>query len=73
LEYQDKALRNLTSKRIQCDEIWSFVGAKEQHASSEKKAQGWGDIWTCVAIDPETKLVPSFMVGSRGAYAAWLI
>jgi IS1 family transposase len=72
LEYQDKTLRNLTSKRIQCDEIWSFVGAKEKNASAEKKAEGWGDIWTWVAIDPETKLVPSFMVGSRGAETAKL-
>jgi IS1 family transposase len=72
LGYQDKALRNLTSKLIQCDEIWSFVGAKEKNASPEKKAEGWGDIWTWVAIDPETKLVPSFMVGSRGAETAKL-
>jgi IS1 family transposase len=70
LEYQDQALRNLPCKRIQCDEIWSFVGAKEKNASDERKAQGWGDIWTWVAIDPETKLVPSFMVGTRGAETA---
>lgn len=70
LEYQDKALRNLPCKRIQCDEIWSFVGAKEKNASDEKKAQGWGDVWTWVAIDPETKLVPSFMIGNRDAQTA---
>lgn len=71
LEYQDKAIRNLTSKRIQCDEIWSFVGAKEKNTSPEKKtAEGWGDVWTWVAIDADTKLVPSFMVGSRGAETA---
>jgi IS1 family transposase len=70
LEYQDKALRNLTCKRIQCDEIWSFVGAKEKNASEEKKSEGWGDVWTWVAIDPDTKLVPSFMVGGRGAHVA---
>lgn len=70
LDYQDKALHNLSSKRIQCDEIWSFVGAKEKNASEEKKAEGWGDIWTWVAIDPDTKLVPSFMVGGRGAKTA---
>jgi IS1 family transposase len=68
--FQDKALRNLPCKRIQCDEIWSFVGAKEINASPEKKEEGWGDIWTWVAIDAETKLVPSFMVGSRGAQTA---
>jgi IS1 family transposase len=71
MEYQDKALRNLRCKRIQCDEIWSFVGAKEKNTSPEKKAtEGWGDVWTWVAIDADTKLVPSFMVGSRGAETA---
>lgn len=70
LEYQDKALRNLPCKRIQCDEIWSFVGAKEKNTSAEKKEHGWGDVWTWVAIAPETKLVPSFMVGDRGARTA---
>lgn len=70
IEYQYKALRNLTSKRIQCDEIWSFVGAKEKNVSMEKKSEGWGDVWTWVAIDADTKLVPSFMVGSRGAATA---
>src|ERR1700683_3884557 len=70
LEYQDKALRKLPCKLIQCDEIWSFVGAKEKNATLEKKAEGWGDVWTWVAIDPQTKLVPSFMVGSRGARTA---
>jgi IS1 family transposase len=69
-EFQDKMFRNLSCKQIQCDEIWSFVGAKERNASPEKKEGGWGDIWTWVAIDPQTKLVPSFMVGSRGAQTA---
>jgi IS1 family transposase len=66
MEYQDKALRNLPCKRIQCDEIWSFVGAKEKNATAEQKGEGWGDVWTWVAIDADTKLVPSFMVGGRG-------
>jgi IS1 family transposase len=70
LEYQDNAFRNLNCKRIQCDEIWSFVGAKEKNTSAEKKEHGWGDVWTWVAIDADTKLVPSFMVGSRGARTA---
>ena len=71
MEYQDKALRNLPCKRIQCDEIWSFVGAKEKNTTPDKKvAEGWGDVWTWVAIDADTKLVPSFMVGSRGAETA---
>src|SRR5215207_2874329 len=56
--YQDQAFRTLTCKKIQCDEIWSFVGAKEKNTSREKKAEGWGDVWTWVAIDAQTKLVP---------------
>ena len=57
-EYQDKAFRNLKSKRIQCDEIWSFVYAKEKNCPAEHKAKGAGDVWTWVALDPDTKLVP---------------
>jgi IS1 family transposase len=65
-DYQDRALRNLKCKRIQCDEIWSFCYAKEKNVPTEKKGQfGYGDIWTWVAIDADTKLVPSFMVGNR--------
>ena len=69
-EYQDKTLVNLPCKRIQLDEIWSFVGAKEKNASPEKKKQGWGDVWTWVALDADTKLVPAWYVGSRDALAA---
>lgn len=71
LDYQDRVFRNLPCKRIQCDEIWSFCYAKERNVPSDKKGQfGYGDVWTWVAIDPETKLVPSFMVGSRSALTA---
>jgi len=71
MEYQDKALRNLTCKRIQCDEIWTFCYAKEKNVPEDKKGQfGYGDIWTWVAIDADTKLVPSFMVGMRGSQTA---
>lgn len=69
-KYQNEHLRNLRCKQIQCDEIWSFVGAKEKNAAIEKKEQGGGDVWTWVALDPETKLVPSFMVGDRGTRTA---
>lgn len=65
-DYQDGALRNLKCKRIQCDEIWSFCYAKEKNLPADKKGKfGFGDIWTWVAIDADTKLVPSFMVGNR--------
>jgi len=67
LAYQDKALRNLSCKRIQVDEIWSFVGAKEKNASEEQKAKGNGDIWTWTAIDADTKLAVSWLVGGRSA------
>jgi IS1 family transposase len=70
-EYQDKAFRNLTCKRIQCDEIWSFVGCKEKNVPADKRKQGRGDVWTWTAIDAETKLVPAWYVGNRDAGAAY--
>jgi IS1 family transposase len=71
LDYQDKGFRNLKCRRIQCDEIWSFCYAKEKNVLLAKRGQfGYGDIWTWVAIDAETKLVPSFMVGNRDAQTA---
>jgi len=68
--YHDAHVRNLSCKRIQCDEIWSFVGAKMKNASEEKVAQGWGDCWTWTALDADTKLMVSYHVGQRGAYWA---
>lgn len=71
LEYQDKVLRNLNCKRIQCDEIWSFCYAKDKNVPSDKRSTfGFGDVWTWVAIDASTKLVPTFMVGNRSAHVA---
>src|SRR5437763_12123263 len=70
-DYQDKALRNLKCRRIQCDEIWCFCYAKEKNVPEKKKGQfGYGDVWTWVAIDADTKLVPSFMVGNRDGQTA---
>jgi IS1 family transposase len=67
-EYQDKAMRNLSCKRIQCDEIWAFCYCKEKNVAPEQEGVlGYGDVWTWTAIDPVTKLVPSFMVGKRDA------
>jgi len=72
-EYQDRALRNLKLKRIQCDECWTFCYAKEKNVPADKKGQfGFGDIWTWIAIDADTKLVPSFMIGNRDAKSARL-
>jgi IS1 family transposase len=67
-EYQDKALRNLTCRRIQCDEIWSFCYAKQKNVSPEKEGiLGYGDVWTWTAIDADTKLIPTWLVGLRTA------
>jgi IS1 family transposase len=70
-DYQDKAFRNLPCKRLQCDEIWTFIGAKEKNSSAERKAKGGGDIWTWTAIDADTKLVPCWFVGPRHAGAGY--
>ncbi len=69
--YQDRVFRNLPCKRIQCDEIWAFVGAKEKNASAEQKEKGWGDVWTWTAICADTKLVPCWFVGTRDGGAAY--
>lgn len=70
--YQDKALRNLKLKRVQCDEIWSFVGCKQKNATTTAHMRkGWGDVWTWTALDADTKLVPCWFVGTRGADAAY--
>ncbi len=66
-EYQDQAMRGLSCKRLQADEIWSFVGAKAKNVTPEQRADGWGDVWTWVAIDADTKLVPTWWVGGRTA------
>jgi len=64
--YQDQMLRNLTPRRIECDEIWSFVGMKAKTVPEERRGEhGIGDVWTWVALDPDTKLVPTWLVGSR--------
>jgi IS1 family transposase len=70
-DYQDMTLRNLHCKRVQCDEIWSFVYAKAKNVPEDKRGQlGYGDVWTWTAIDADTKLVPAFMVGNRDYQSA---
>ncbi len=68
--YQNKALRDLSCKRVQVDEIWAFVGAKEKNAKPEQKAKGYGDIWTWTAICADTKLAVSWWVGERDSETA---
>ena len=65
--YHNRAVRKLKVRRLQCDEIWSFVGAKAKNVSAAKKQEGWGDIWTWIGIDADTKLVVSYLVGGRSA------
>jgi len=74
-EYQDKAMRNLTCERFQCDEIWAFCYCKEKNVAPEQEGiLGYGDVYTWTAICPDTKLVPSFIVGKRDAeYASMFI
>ncbi len=70
-EYQDRTLRNLPCRRVQVDEIWTFVYAKNKNVPVSKAGvPGVGDVWTWVAIDADTKLIPSFMVGDRGGRTA---
>ena len=66
--YHDQYVRNLKSKRIQCDEIWSFCYSKEKNVPSAKAApDGAGDLWTWTALDADTKLILSYGVGDRTA------
>jgi IS1 family transposase len=63
--YHHRTVRGLKAHRIQCDEIWQFVGAKAKNSTPEQKAAGWGDAWTWVALDADTKLCISYLIGGR--------
>lgn len=63
----DEKLRNLTCKQVEVDEIWGFIGAKQKNAN---KAGAYGDVWTFIALDADTKLIPAFKVGKRDSYHA---
>ena len=69
---QDRAMRNLPCKRLQADEIWSFCYSKAKNVPADKQGQfGYGDVWTWTAICADTKLIPTWYVGDRGAGSAW--
>lgn len=69
--YQDEVMRNLPCRRLECDEIWSFCNAKQKNvAPANHGILGYGDVWTWVAIDADTKIVPCWHVGRRDANAA---
>jgi IS1 family transposase len=73
VEYQDKALRSLTCKRLQCDEIWSFCYSKQKNVPQEHQGEfGYGDVWTWTAICADTKIVPSWLVGDRSGETAYV-
>ncbi len=64
--YSDKAMRSLTCKIIQVDEVWSFTYCKQANIPPELDGlDGIGDTWTWIALDSETKLIPSWHVGKR--------
>ena len=70
--FHDKTVRGLTSRRIECDEIWAFCYAKAKNVAAAKSAPEWaGDVWTWVAIDADSKLIPSWLVGTRDLGSAY--
>lgn len=69
-KFHNEKVVSVSTKRIQCDEIWSFVYAKDKNATQEQKEIGAGDAWTWVGIDADSKLVVSWFVGNRDADSA---
>lgn len=70
--YQDRTIRNVRARRIQVDEIWQFVYAKAKNVPAKKQGIfGYGDVWTWVAIEADSKLVPSWRIGPRDAGTAY--
>jgi len=63
-------MRNLKCKKVQVDEIWCYVGKKQRHLKETDDINKCGDFWTWVAIDADSKLVPTYRVGKRDGYMA---
>src|SRR5438309_5923270 len=68
--YHDSHVRNLRVRRVQCDEVWAFIYAKQKNVTLEQMQQGAGDVWTWTAICADTKLIISYTLGDRGAGTA---
>jgi len=70
--HMDRSMRNLTCERVQADEAWSFCYAKAKNVTEEiaRENEGAGDVWTWVAIDADTKLIPTWIVGNRDGHTA---
>lgn len=66
----DKKMRNLKCKNIQVDEVWCYVGKKQRHLKATDNPYEYGDFWTWVAIDADSKLVPTYIIGKRDRYDA---
>jgi IS1 family transposase len=66
-DYQDRVFRNLSTRRLQLDEMWAWIYCKEKNRTEDiaKKHPDSGDVWLWVAVDADTKLVPSWMLGQR--------
>jgi IS1 family transposase len=68
--FHHENVRNLRVSRAQCDEVWSFIYAKQKNVTEEQMAEGAGDCWTWTCIDADTELIISYMLGDRGASTA---
>jgi IS1 family transposase len=68
--YHDRQVRNVWSKRVQCDEVWAFCGSKAKNTSPERRAMGDGDVWTWTGLDADSKLMISWTVGARDSDSA---
>lgn len=67
-DFSNRTLRDLNCGRIEVDEIWAFVAKKSKNVRDSDDWSRIGDQYTFVALDPETKLIPSYKVGKRTAY-----
>jgi IS1 family transposase len=67
VEFHDGHVRNLRVRRLQCDEIWSFVGCKKKNATPAQEAEDWGDVWTWTGLDADAKFCVGYLVGGRDA------
>jgi len=71
-EYHETHVRNVNAKRLQCDEVWQFVYSKAKNVPEEKRdIFGFGDVWTWTAIDADTKMIVSYMIGPRNPHTAY--
>lgn len=69
-KFMDEIMHDLNCKKIQVDEIWTFVGKKQRHITKYDNPNRVGEFWTWVAIDADSKLVPTYKVGKRDRYMA---